>query len=151
MKIEVFVLLAILGAIVFYISDFFIRKFIVNKSKQSLVAWIITIIALPLMYIYWISCIAYYPTNSFDKNKWRNETEKRYELSDDIIKSKMLIGKTGEEVKQILGFADYMENGDFAMYYLGFRPYVFAFDPAVLNVEFKDGRVISVSEVVAPD
>lgn len=58
----------------------------------------------------------------------------------------MLIGKTKAEVKLILGDEENLENNDLWNYYLGYRPQLFGIDPDVLDIEFKDGKVIKVSQ-----
>ncbi|MFB9865502.1 hypothetical protein [Rufibacter immobilis] len=72
--------------------------------------------------------------------------EKRYELSADIIDSKMLLGKTKPEVRQLLGDEGNTDLSDHWNYYLGFRPGFANIDPDVLDIEFKDGKVVKVGQ-----
>ena len=39
----------------------------------------------------------------FDKNKWMNDEQNRYRMEGDMINSKMLIGKTQQQVLELLG------------------------------------------------
>ena len=94
----------------------------------------------------WLFSISYHPTHDFDKEKWFANKEKRYELSKNIIDSKMLIGKTKSEVRQILGDESNTDASDYWYYYLGFRPGFANIDPDVLDIEFKDGKVIKVGQ-----
>jgi outer membrane protein assembly factor BamE (lipoprotein component of BamABCDE complex) len=94
----------------------------------------------------WIFSLSYHPTNDFDKEKWFADKETRYELSEDIIESEMLIGKTKSQVRQILGDENNTDQSDHWSYYLGFRPGLANIDPDVLDIEFKDGKVLRVGQ-----
>ena len=88
----------------------------------------------------------YYPAADFDKQKWQKDIEKRYELTDDLIDSEMLIGKTMQQVQKLLG-DDYQESGkDRWSYYLGTKPGLFGMDPDYLDIDFKNGRVVHVAQ-----
>ncbi|HOS85308.1 MAG TPA: hypothetical protein PK199_10365, partial [Bacteroidales bacterium] len=102
----------------------------------------------PLMYglfvMFWMMSATYYPSNDFNKEKWHEDIEKRYELSEDLIDSEILIGKTKKEVKKILGDTFQEWSADNWSYYLGSRPGIM--DPDYLDIEFKDGRVVKVRQ-----
>jgi len=60
----------------------------------------------------------------FDENTWRNNITKRYTMTDDIIDSELLIGKSKDEVIELLGIP-YMTNhngNDNIVYRLGKSP-----------------------------
>ena len=38
----------------------------------------------------------------FDKNYWKNHPNERYKMADDIVKTKMLIGKNKQDVRVLL-------------------------------------------------
>jgi hypothetical protein len=90
--------------------------------------------------------MSYHPTNDFDKQKWFANKETRYELSNNIIESKMLIGKTKSEVRQLLGDEGNNNESNHWNYYLGFRPGFANIDPDVLDIEFKEGKVFNVRQ-----
>ena len=90
--------------------------------------------------------MSYHPTYDFDKEKWFADKETRYNLSEDIIESEMLIGKTKSEVRQILGDENNTDQSDYWSYYLGFTPGFVNMDPDALVIEFKDGKVIKVGQ-----
>ncbi|MFD2907622.1 hypothetical protein ACFSX9_02630 [Flavobacterium ardleyense] len=149
-SIEVYFIILILAIPTFFIWRWIFRKSIKDKRKLNIATWTATIISMPVIYlgiiILWIFSISYYPSNDFDREKWLNDKEKRYELSEEIIESKMLIGKTKAEVKQILGNEENADESDLWNYYLGFRPQLFGIDPDVLDIEFKNGIVIKVGQ-----
>lgn len=148
-SIVLFILL-VFGAPTFFIWHWLLKKSIKAEKKRKIATWTATLITTPIICIGIImllfSGISYHPTHDFDKEKWFADKETRYELSEDIIESKMLIGKTKSEVRQILGDENHSDQSDYWGYYLGFRPGLFNIDPDVLDIHFKDGKVIRVGQ-----
>lgn len=149
-SIEVYFIILILAMPTFFVWRWIFKKYITDKKKLNIATWTATTIATPIIYVglvmLWIFSISYYPSKDFDRQKWLTDKEKRYELSEEIIESKMLIGKTKAEVKQILGDEENIENSNLWNYYLGYRPQLFGIDPDVLDIEFENGKVIRVSQ-----
>ena len=100
LSIEVYLILIILGIPTFFFWRWIFKKYIkVNKTRKILI-WLATIILTP--------CI--------------------YELSNDIIESKMLIGKSKSQVRQILGDEDNNDSLNVWTFGLGVRPELFNID-----------------------
>ena len=94
----------------------------------------------------WIFSISYYPTSDFDKDEWNSNVEERFIMSEDIIESEILIGKTREEVIQMLG-NDFITNNESEITYeLGHVPGLFNIDPDYLDIKLENGKVISVNQ-----
>jgi hypothetical protein len=149
-SIEVYFILLFLGIPTYFFCRWLLKKFIPVDKTRKKATWVATILITPLIYaaivMLWILSISYYPSYDFDQQKWRDDVEKRYEISEDLIDSGVLIGKSMEEVKQLLG-DDYQQTGkDRWSYYLGFRPQLFGIDPDYLDIDFKNGRVIKVAQ-----
>ncbi|MGF7081213.1 outer membrane protein assembly factor BamE domain-containing protein [Mucilaginibacter sp. UYCu711] len=90
----------------------------------------------------------YYQAVDFEKQRWVARPGKRYEMSANIIKSHMLIGKTKDQVKALLGKDDSNSNNSHSntwFYYLGIIP-GFAIDPDMLYIEFNNGKVAKVRQ-----
>ena len=149
-SIEVYFIVAILGIPTFFIWRWLFNKFIKVKRNRKIATWTATIVTTPILYmgliLLWIFSMSYHPTQTFDKEKWFTEREKRYELSTDIIESKMLINKTKAEVRQILGDEGNLDESDYWNYDLGFRPGIVNIDPDVLDIEFINQKVASVGQ-----
>lgn len=149
-SLEVYFILILFAFPTFYVWKRFLSKLIQKKKIRTLATWIATLIITPLMYIIIIYlglfAIFYYPKHDFDSEKWFAEKETRYELSENIIESGMLIGKTKAEVRLLLGDEENHDNNDQWRYYLGYIPSIANIDPDVLLIEFKDGKVIRVSQ-----
>lgn len=149
-SIEVYLIFIVLGIPAFFIWRLLFKKFIKDDKRRKIAIWMATLITTPLIYIgiimLWIFSMSYYPAHDFDKERWFLDKETRYELSEDIIDSEMLIGKTKSEVRQILGDESNADQSDHWSYYLGFRPGLFNIDPDVLDIKFKRGKVIRVKQ-----
>jgi hypothetical protein len=89
----------------------------------------------------WVSYVSYYPERDFDKEKWRTDIERRYEMTDDLVENGKLIGKTKDEIKELLGQEEVSLDGLRWTYYIGFKPSLFGIDPDVLEIEFKEDKV----------
>lgn len=85
--------------------------------------------------------------HKFDKEIWFNQPEKRYMLVNDLINSKILLGKNKNQVKLLLtDDCKYCNNtSDAWMYYLGEGNNNEDFKWEVLDVEFKSDKVINLS------
>ncbi len=146
--IEVYIILLIIGVPMFFIWRRLFRKSIVAGKKRKIVTWVATILSTPIIYTAIISLFfligIYYPGHDFDKEKWHSDKDERYEFSENIIKSKMLIGKTKTDIKKLLGDEGNKDNDDDWFYDLGFTPG--SIDPDSMEIEFKNGRVVSVMQ-----
>jgi hypothetical protein len=122
-------------------------------ASRNIVAAIVTIVATPVVYAgliaAWCAIALYYPKHDFDREKWLSNKEKRYEMSKDIIEAKLLIGKSKNEVRQMLGEENNGSNAnedDYWRYYLGYVPAVIGIDYDVLDIYFENGKVVRVEQ-----
>jgi hypothetical protein len=147
-SIEVFFILVVLAIPTYFIWRWLFKKFIKVGKKRTMATWIATIIATPVIYaaliLLWLFSMSYYPTHDFNKEDWLADKTKRYEYSENIIESKMLVGKTKIEIRQLLGDEGNKNDSDHWIYDLGFRPGFANMDLDILYIEFKNGRVIKV-------
>ena len=149
-SVDTYFIIIVLGIPTYYLFRWLLKKFIKVENTRNIATWTTTIIATPIIYfgimLLWLISMSYHPTNDFDKQKWFENKKSRYEISEDIIESKMLIGKTKLEVRELLGDEGNKEESDHWNYYLGFRPGFPNIDPDVLYIEFKDGKVFKVGQ-----
>ena len=151
MSLEVPIIILILAIPTYFICKWIMKRLKVGTEKnRKFTALIPTVILSPVIYIglvmIWIFSVSYYPTNDFDKSEWNSNIEERYKMSEDIIDSKMLIGKTQEEVTQTLGPDFSFKNENRITYELGFVPGLFNIDPDYLEIKLENGKVISVHQ-----
>ncbi len=151
MSPEVPIIVLILAIPTYFICKWLMTRLKVgNKRNRKFLAIIPTVILSPLIYVglvmIWIFSISYYPTSDFDKNEWNSNIEERFKMSENIIESEILIGKTREEVIQMLG-NDFITNNESEITYeLGNVPGLFNIDPDYLDIKLKNGKVISVDQ-----
>lgn len=151
MSPEVPVIILILAIPVYFLTKWIFKKLkLGNEKNRKYLAIIPTIILSPLLYVgiimIWIFSVSYYPKTNFKKQEWNENKEERYKMSKDIIKSDILIGKTMEEVIELLGDDFYSYEDNHIVYDLGFVPRLFNIDPDVLEIYFKNGKVIKVEQ-----
>lgn len=151
MSPEVPIIVLILAIPTYFICKWLMTRLKVgNKRNRKFLAIIPTVILSPIIYVglvmIWIFSISYYPTSDFDKNEWNSNVEERFIMSEDIIESEILIGKTREEVIQMLG-NDFITNNESEITYeLGHVPGLFNIDPDYLDIKLENGKVISVNQ-----
>jgi len=151
MSFEVPVIILILGIPTYFFFGWIFKKYkIGNEKYRAFIAIIPTIILSPLIYfaiiIIWMFSITYYPNKDFDQNKWKSNIEARYEMSEDIIDSKILIGKTKKEVVDLLGPNFYTHGENHISYDLGFVPGLLNIDPDFLDIYFENEKVNRVEQ-----
>ena len=151
MSPEVPIIIFILAIPIYLLSIWILRKLkLGNDKNRKYLAIIPTVILSPMTYIgiitIWLFSIWHYPEKDFDKQIWETNIEERYMMSEDIIESDILIGKTKQEIIELLGI-DYWTYGEnHISYYLGFVPGIANIDPDVLDIYFENGIVIKVSQ-----
>lgn len=83
----------------------------------------------------------------FNKEEWNENPKERYKMVDDLVKSKILIGKNKKEIKEVLSsdckYCD--KNSNYWMYYLGEGFNKKDFKWKVLDIEFKNEKVINIT------
>ena len=146
-SLEVYFIWIIIGTLLYFLFRWVYRK-IEDPNKRNLSIFAAVIITTPIIYIVsfiiLFMIINYRPSRDFDKIKWREDIEKRYEFAEDLIESDLLIGKTKNQVISILGDDHNNMNQDTWSYYLGYGSE--NIDPDSLYIEFKNGKVIRVIE-----
>jgi hypothetical protein len=84
---------------------------------------------------------------TFDSNKWKNDKEAQYYMLDDIVENKILIGKSKEEIIQLLDTVDdkgFKKEEDTWGYVIGIPgPVPVTKTPVIwLLVDFKYNKVV---------
>ncbi|MEP0986548.1 hypothetical protein [Ekhidna sp.] len=150
-SIEVFIINLVLVIPTFFLIRWLTNKIFKSNNKlRNIVPWIGTIVLVPIIYFsfvfIWIFSISYYPDRTFDKTTWEQKPYERYELTEDIIESELLIGLNKDEVTELLGNYDYTYDENHWAYGIGFVPGIMNIDPSVLDIYFENERVIKVSQ-----
>jgi hypothetical protein len=150
LSIEVYFILIIPGIPTFFFWRWLIKKYIKADRTRKIWTWLATILLTPCIYVgiilLWIFSVSYYPNRDFDKQKWSGDKDKRYKLSKDIIQSKMLIGKSKAQVRQLLGDEGNNDSLNVWTFCLGIRPELFNIDDSYLQIEFNNDKVVNVEQ-----
>ena len=148
LDLDVYFILFIIAIPVFFIWRWLFRKVIIVTNYRLMATWVATLAATPLIYaglvLLLLFSMSYYPNHSFNREKWINDREDRYQFSQKMISSKMLIGKTKTEVRQMLGDVENSDSTNSWYYYLGIRPEFSNIDPDNMEIIFQDGKVTDV-------
>jgi hypothetical protein len=149
MSIEVPIIIAAIAIPVYFVSLFVLKKANIGKvENRKNIALILVMFISPIIYVailIQVLGMGYYPKEKFNQAKWSENEDERYKMSKNIISSNMLIGKTKEEVEELLGDSTkYYSTGRGCIgYYLG---YIWNIDPEVLEICFENGVVIKVRQ-----
>jgi len=151
MSFEVYIIILVLFMVIYFLSKWILNRLkIGSNKKRKFIAVIPAAILSPIVYIgvivIWVFSASCYSKEKFDEAKWHADTEVRYVMSEDIIESKMLIGKTKDEVILLLGKDYYQYNENHVSYYIGFVPGFIKIDPDVLDIYFENDAVTKVGQ-----
>jgi hypothetical protein len=139
-----------IGVGVFFISRRILRKQIKSVSTRKILIWLATIILTPILFVglAWIVVFVwtYYPNKDFNQNDWQANQYKRYEYSASIIDSRILVGRSKRQVRELLGPGEYNADPDTFKYDLGDQPDIFGIDEPFLFVYFENGKVARVEK-----
>lgn len=119
-------LFALLMLIILYFSFKLLR---VKKPLKTWKFWVSWVVLTPVIYVAIVLvtfyCVSFTPSKPFSEEQWRNQPETRVEMIDDVIRKRLLIGKTRQQVISLLGEPIDLGNGHFSsdkedmIYYLG--------------------------------
>jgi hypothetical protein len=111
-----------------------------RNDKIGLLFFIAFVLGTSLMYQF---------EERFDENIWRSEPSRRYKLADDIIESRLLIGKTKVEVVALLGdsYSTLSLNKESFIYRLGKPPSFLEPKMELLLIVFVNQKVIEVTRI----
>ena len=151
MRSKVFIILIVLAIPVYLLSRLFLKKMKLGSEKnRKYLAIIPTIVMSPILYVgmimIWVLTISYFSTSDFNKDEWNLNTGERYKMSKNLIESKILVGKTRNEVIDLLG-KDFVSNTESRLTYeLGYVPELFNIDPGYLQIVFENRVVKNVNQ-----
>ncbi|WP_295674607.1 hypothetical protein [uncultured Mucilaginibacter sp.] len=146
--LSVVILLVIAAIPVFFFWRLVFRKN-QSKARKRIITVLLTVVTIPILYFLlifgWVETVQYYPNRDFDENAWKADSDRRYEYTHDLIKRKLLIGKTRAQVEYVLGKNSDTSQTEF-YYYIGFRPEITGIDPSTLIINLRNGKVDTVIE-----
>lgn len=145
--------LVIIMCIVFVLLFLFVRTIDHRKWLSIIVSLVLT----PLVYFYAVYPMInifsnYHHQKYFSADSWNEKPALRYELSDDMIASEVLIGQTKNEIDSMLGNYEWLSWDDKKKdhdinrwnYSLGMEPGAFNSKKDILELVFEKDKVITV-------
>lgn len=150
--------------IVFLLIVFILVFLFVNTiDKRKWLTFIISVIATPFIYFYGFYPMvnifsSYHHEKYFDSSSWKSSPDLRYEMSDDLVGSKELLGRSKNDVKMLLGKYEWFSWNDaindkdpnYWNYGLGIEPGAMNDKKDNMLVVFKNNRVVDVELYQAP-
>jgi hypothetical protein len=156
LSIEVYFILLCISIPTYFFWRWVFRKRIADKSKRNISALVSTIILTPLIYlgliVIFIYLISREPSSDFDKSKWLTDREGRFAMGDDIVKSKILIGKDTNQVKQLLGQPTWQDSSNTTWTYdMGNGGGGLGFLFHNLSIQFEKAKAVKVGHIRIKD
>lgn len=143
-------IITMIGLPIFLFTKRILKAKIINERSRNVASFFSAFTIVPMIYAAMIigmfGWMEHYPKLDFDSQSWESQEEERFKMSKDIIESKMLLGKTENEVIEILGNDFIKERTNSVTYYLGFVPGFLNIDPDVLDIYFENNKVTHVEQ-----
>ncbi len=128
-------------------------------DKRKWVRFLISLVLTPIVYFYvfypFINIFSsYHHQKYFDSNAWKKKPALRYEMSDEMIRDSLFIGKTKKDLEDKLGKSEWYGWDDSIKtnspekwnYNLGFKPGAFNNMQECLEFNFKQDTVNSITQ-----
>ncbi|HDR6288439.1 hypothetical protein ACSLP3_01950 [Bacillus cereus] len=134
-----FVLLVMIQRAILYVSK---NR---NEEKKQMLGGGLIVALIPLIVCNVQLSVNEY-TSKFNQNRWLNHADKRVHMVDDLLQKYKLIGKSNEEITQLLGAPTETRSGEegvITLYYLGTERGFIPIDSEQLILQFdRDGKVM---------
>ncbi|GAA4807360.1 hypothetical protein [Litoribaculum gwangyangense] len=128
-------------------------------DKRKWLSFLISLVLTPIVYFYVFYPLlnifsSYHHQKYFDGEAWRDKPALRYEMSGNMIKDSLFIGKTKTEVETLLGTAEWYgwddslkaNSPDKWNYNLGFKPGALNYMQECIELEFNNNTVKKVHQ-----
>ncbi len=148
-------LLIILVIVVFALSWWFASTI----DKRKWVSFLIALVLTPFVYYYVLYPVlnifsSYHHVKYFDTKIWEDKPGFRYEMVENLLQDSLLISKSKEDVRVLLGESEWYGWNDAQKtnskeqwnYNLGFKPGAFNNTQECLEITFKDNIVSNIRE-----
>lgn len=144
--------------VVFFIAIFIlVFLFVKTIDKRKWLSILVSLVLTPLVYFYIFYPIlnifsSYHHQKYFNSEAWLEKPALRFEMTENILNSGTLIGKTKSEIEQLIGnyewlsWNDSIKNHDdnYWNYALGLKPGALNNKKECMTIIFKDGKVADI-------
>lgn len=141
--------------IIMVITFVLVFLFVKTIDKRIWLTFLVSLVMTPLVYFYAVYPMInifsnYHHEKYFSSEIWQDKPSLRYELSGDMMSSKILIGKTKTEVESLLGTHEWLSWDDSKKdhdpnkwnYALGLEPGAFNTEKECLEITFENNKVV---------
>ncbi|WP_456439839.1 hypothetical protein [Psychroserpens sp.] len=147
-------------SLVIFMCIVFVLVFLFVKTidKRKWLTFLVSLVITPFVYFYMVYPMInifsnYHHQKYFSSELWIEKPALRYELSDDMIASETLIGKTKAEVNSLLGTYEWLSwnvakkdhDNNKWNYSLGIEPGAFNTEKECIEIVFKNDKVIAIN------
>lgn len=145
--------IVIFNLVIFSLVYVFVRTIDKRKWLNIVVSLVLT----PIVYFFVFYPIlnifsSYHHQKHFSSEVWLEKPVLRYEMTNDILKTNALTGKTKPEIQQMLGDYEWLSWNDsikdfdnnFWNYSLGIKPGAMNTKKEIMTVIFKDDKVANI-------
>lgn len=146
--------LVVLICIVFVLVFLFLN----TVDKRKWLTFLVSLVLTPIVYFYMVYPMinifsSYHHQKYFKAELWKENPELRYEISDDMIDSEVLMGKTKTEIISLLGTYEWLgwndalkkHNDNKWNYSLGIEPGAFNTKKECIELVFKNDKVVAIN------
>lgn len=145
--------------ITFATLHFLFKKLWKSNRRKKLTAFIISITMSPFLFyafLYYIIVLlftfdSYYIETTFDSNVWKENSNERYKMSNDIITSDTLLSMSKDEIINLLGRNSKskveLETSNRWIYNMGSHGWGFRIKIYSLELKFDNNKVIQVKQL----
>jgi hypothetical protein len=147
----------ITAPLVIFMSITFVLVFLFVKTidRRKWLTFLVSIALTPLVYFYAVYPMinifsSYHHQKYFSSEIWQDKPALRYELSNDMITSEILVGKSKTEVESLLGTHEWLSWDDSKKahdsnkwnYGLGIEPGAFNTEKECVELTFENNKVV---------
>lgn len=154
-SLQVYANIFVLCIPIFFFWRWVLRRYISSYKKRLVATVLVTILSSSLIYAGFVLCVIstinYEPQKDFNTTAWSQDRQ-RYEMADDLINQKVLVGKDSTDLKAILGVPNRRTDSTYEvqlrncwMYGMGMGPWGFGVKFHLLIVKFDGNKVIAVT------
>lgn len=147
--------LGLLFLLIYYPCRWAVNRFETTERRRKIASWLVPAVLVPIIYVglilFMFEWMGHIPSRDFDKASWSSDKMARFEMADDLLESRLLIGKDSSQLKEILGDPWVRRSSGEWVYDMGWGGGGFGFLWHHLNIQFKESRVLTAEYTTIQD
>ncbi|MEH6537549.1 MAG: hypothetical protein V7719_14215 [Psychroserpens sp.] len=144
--------------IIMCITFVLVFLFVKTIDRRKWLTFLVSLVITPFIYFFAVYPMInvfsdYHHKKYFSEELWKEKPALRYELSDEMMSSEILIGKSKSDIETLLGTHEWLTWSDAKKdhdtnrwnYGLGMEPGAFNTEKECVEIVFKDNKVVNVT------